>query len=196
MTPKPKGQNKPTSGMKDWESELASFLNAIPGDIDVPVAYDELKLFIRILLTQSRQEMVEEITRWRDEMCDDGGDWFQKNHWANQLLSYTTKAIYLYVPVTMTPSQVLPREEEKMTNLDTIKAEAVAKLVELMTTSIKENERRDCPYCDFKPQSFRPGKSLVTHIASIHRDKYKTKIEQMGDLLLSEIDRAVGVVIR
>jgi len=96
----------------------------------------------------------------------------------------------------MTPSQVLPREEEKMTNLDTIKAEAVAKLVELMTTSIKENERRDCPYCDFKPQSFRPGKSLVTHIASIHRDKYKTKIEQMGDLLLSEIDRAVGVVIR
>ena len=85
MTPKPKGQNKPTSGMKDWESELASFLNAIPGDIDVPVAYDELKLFIRILLTQSRQEMVEEITRWRDEMCDDGGDWFQKNHWANQL---------------------------------------------------------------------------------------------------------------
>ena len=83
-----------------------------------------------------------------------------------------------------------------MTTLSTIKAEAVAKLVELMTASIKENERRDCPYCDFKPGEFRPGKSLVMHMASIHRDKYKTKIEQVSDLLLSEIDRAVGAVVR
>ena len=82
-----------------------------------------------------------------------------------------------------------------MTTLSTIKAEAVAKLVELMTASIKENERRDCPYCDFKPGEFRPGKSLVMHMASIHRDKYKTKIEQVSDLLLSEIDRAVDLVI-
>ena len=82
-----------------------------------------------------------------------------------------------------------------MTNLDKIKAEAVKKIVDLMTASVKENERRDCPYCDFKPGEFRPGKSLVMHMASMHRDKYKTKIEQVSDLLLSEIDRAVDCII-
>lgn len=32
-------------------------------------------------------DTVEEVTKWRDEMCDgEGEDWYQKNYWANQLL--------------------------------------------------------------------------------------------------------------
>ena len=57
------------------------FGHDIPDEVDDQI--DQLRVFLNQSIQRTVEEMVGEVRVWRDEISD---DWYQKNHWANELL--------------------------------------------------------------------------------------------------------------
>ena len=77
-----------------------------------------------------------------------------------------------------------------MTPLQTITTEALRDFDEIFNSVVKEDERRDCPWCEFKPGKFRPGKSLVRHMSAMHPKEYLTKEERLKTLFSHHLSKA------